>query len=217
MTLHYTSPSHIHFQSSFFLPSVKDHLRRQALLLLETSTGNISCLLNPDGSTEEPLFPTILLNLPPCRHPDNRHSGSQPRLTLLLWSTKSTSALWRPFRRALLCTERNKTYIQTQSCLCQHLKHLQNTQFMYQRGTVLWVSFSTASTHTDLLKEPQIWGHLWGCGSWFWCCQTAGQWGQHPAVKRRWAAIGTEAYNPEIMLWHVWLRDFYELCHEMRG
>lgn len=137
MTLHYTSPSHIHFQSSFFLPSVKDHLRRQALLLLETSTGNISCLLNPDGSTEEPLFPIILLNLPPCRHPDNWRPGSQPRLTLLLWSTKSTTALWRAFRRALLCTERNKTYIQTQPCLCQHLKHLQNTQFMYQRGTVL--------------------------------------------------------------------------------
>lgn len=78
-----------------FLPSVKDHLRRQIPLLPETSTGNISRLLNPYISTEEPLFFIILLNLPPCRHPDNRPPASQPRLTLLLWSTKSTSALWK--------------------------------------------------------------------------------------------------------------------------
>lgn len=107
-----TRPHITHLSATFtfnplFLLSMKDHLRRQILLLPETSTGNISRLLNPYISTEEQLFLINLLNLPPCRHPDNHHPASQPRLTLLLRSTKSTSALWKAFRRALLCMARN--------------------------------------------------------------------------------------------------------------
>lgn len=36
---------------------------------------------------------------------------------------------------------------------------------LYQRGTVPWVSFSTALSHTDLLKEPEIIPGAMVCGS----------------------------------------------------